>query len=172
MASRISNERKNLTRISGELLVASRLAQRGIMIALQWGSTIGYDILAFDKKGNVAYLEVKTSASFDGDWALQAKYANPEKENIPINMRFICCVNIKNALSEPSIYIFPAEVVASGLRYYFNNNFPNSPTYNLPLNKKPVKKSKEEEIQKVGEFINASKYLENFDILGLDKIEI
>ena len=49
--TKVSNERKNLSRLAGEFLVASRLTQRGYMVALQWGTTIGYDILVFDKAG-------------------------------------------------------------------------------------------------------------------------
>ncbi|MHB8629889.1 MAG: protein NO VEIN domain-containing protein [Aggregatilineales bacterium] len=33
------------------------------MVALQWGTTIGYDILAFEKQGKVAYIEVKSTMS-------------------------------------------------------------------------------------------------------------
>jgi hypothetical protein len=43
-------------RLAGEFLVASRLAQRGYMVSLQWGNTISYDILAFDKLGRVAFI--------------------------------------------------------------------------------------------------------------------
>jgi hypothetical protein len=49
---KVSNEKKNLSRLAGEFLVASRLTQRGYMVTLQWGQTIGYDILVFDKKGS------------------------------------------------------------------------------------------------------------------------
>ncbi|MBW7657657.1 hypothetical protein K1I42_10195 [Hydrogenophilus thermoluteolus] len=45
--TRVSNEKKNLNRLAGEFLVASRLTQRGYMVTLQWGTTIGYDILVF-----------------------------------------------------------------------------------------------------------------------------
>jgi len=40
---KVSNEKKNLNRLAGEFLVASRLAQRGYMVTLQWGNTISYD---------------------------------------------------------------------------------------------------------------------------------
>jgi hypothetical protein len=33
------------------------------MMTLQWGNTIGYDVLVFDKQGHVAFLEVKSTAS-------------------------------------------------------------------------------------------------------------
>src|ERR1051325_10890218 len=120
---KISNEMKNLNRLAGEFLVASRLTQRGYMIALQWGTTIGYDILAFDKSGNVAYIEVKSSASYPRRWVLQSKYANPRDDSIPPEKRFICCVDISTQ-SEPCIYVFPASTVAKGLNYYFSSNFP------------------------------------------------
>ena len=56
---KISNERKNLTRLAGEFLVASRLTRRGYTVSLQWGTTIGYDILVFDKAEHVAFLRGK-----------------------------------------------------------------------------------------------------------------
>jgi hypothetical protein len=61
---RVSNEKKNLNRLAGEFLVASRSAQRGYMVSLQWGNTISYDILAFDKLGKVAFIEVKSTAAY------------------------------------------------------------------------------------------------------------
>src|SRR5260370_14514455 len=67
---------------AGEFLVASRLTQRGYMVALQWGTTIGYDILVFDKKDDVAYLEVKATASHPQKWLLQKKYATPNEDAI------------------------------------------------------------------------------------------
>ena len=75
---KVSNERKNLHRLAGEFLVASRLTQRGYMVTLQWGTAIGYDILVFDKHGDVAFLEVKSSASYSRRWVLQKKYAHPK----------------------------------------------------------------------------------------------
>jgi hypothetical protein len=166
---RVSNEKKNLNRVSGELLVASRLAQRGYMIALQWGNTIGYDILAFDKHGNVAYIEVKTTASYPRRWVLQSKYASPEHDAIPLGNRFICCVDISREDVEPSVFVFPAAIVAKGLHYYFNSRFPNSPSYHLSLDFKPQGRTKQD-VQTVGNHIESPKYLENFDILGLTPV--
>jgi Protein NO VEIN, C-terminal len=80
--NRVSNEKKNLNRLAGEFLVASRLAQRGYMVSLQWGSTVSYDILAFDKKGKIAFIEVKSTASYPRRWVLQSKYANPGSDAI------------------------------------------------------------------------------------------
>ena len=82
--ARVTNEKKNLNRLAGEFLVASRLTQRGYMVTLQWGTTIGYDILVFDKAGNVAFLEVKSSAQYSRRWILQKKYAEPNTEAIPL----------------------------------------------------------------------------------------
>ena len=106
--SRVSNEMKNLVRLSGEFLVASRLSQRGYMTTLQWGTTIGYDILVFDKKGQVAFIEVKSTAAVPNSWALQEKYAIPANGSIPIEKRFICCVDLSLTESEPIIFLFPA----------------------------------------------------------------
>jgi hypothetical protein len=172
---KVTNEKKNLNRIAGELLVASRLTQRGYMIALQWGSTIGYDILAFDKDGNVAYIEVKSSASYTRRWMLQKKYANPHNENIPLGRRFVCCVDLSVKEREPDVYVFPMQIVADGLQYFFSNKFPNSASYHLSLDFKPQGssklKNKTETVLTVGQKINAEMYLENYEILKLKKIE-
>ena len=163
---RVSNERKNLNRLTGEFLVASRLAQRGFMVSLQWGNAISYDILAFDKHGNVAFIEVKTTASYPRRWILQRKYAHPREDAIPIERRFVCCVDISSKEREPSIHVFPASVVAQGLHYYFNSKFPNSPSYHLSLDYKPQGKSKQD-VKTVGAFIDDSKFIEEFASLGL-----
>src|SRR5947199_3484590 len=91
---KVSNERKNLHRLAGEFLVASRLTQRGFMVTLQWGTTISYDILAFDKQGKVAFIEVKSTASYPRRWVLQRKYAQPRDDAIPASRRFVCCVDL------------------------------------------------------------------------------
>ena len=166
---KVSNERKNLHRLAGEFLVASRLAQRGYMVTLQWGNTISYDILAFDKRGSVAFIEVKSTASYPLQWVLQSKYANPEQDTIPLEKRFVCCVDISSKEVEPTVHVFPASVVANGLHYYFNSKFPNSTSYHLSLNFKPQGKSKQD-VQTVGDFIESQKYLENFNILGLTPV--
>ena len=115
----VSNEKKNLTRLAGEFLVASRLTQRGYMVSLQWGNTISYDILAFDKLGKVAFIEVKSTAAYPRDWVLQKKYAHPRADAIPLERRFVCCVDISSKQREPSVHVFPAATVSSGLHYYF-----------------------------------------------------
>jgi len=124
---RASNEKKNLNRLAGEFLVASRLTQRGYMVTLQWGNTISYDILVFDKRGQVAFIEVKSTASCPRRWVLQSKYANPEADAIPLERRFVCCVDISSAQPEPRVYVFPAKAVAAGLHYYYNNKSPTAP---------------------------------------------
>ena len=104
---RVSNERKNLNRLTGEFLVASRIAQRGFMVSLQWGNAISYDILAFDKHGNVAFIEVKCTAAYPRWWVLQSKYAHPREDAIPSERRFVCCVDISSKEQEPCIHVFP-----------------------------------------------------------------
>jgi hypothetical protein len=168
--TKVTNEKKNLNRLAGEFLVASRLTQMGYMVTLQWGTTIGYDILVFDKKGNVAFLEVKSSASYSKRWVLQKKYATPENEAMPIEKRFICCVNLAKKEGQPDVYVFPAKVVANGLDYFFGGKYPNSDSYHLSLNFKPQYRGKEEGIQTVGEFINADSYLEKYDTLGIEPV--
>jgi hypothetical protein len=165
----VSNEKKNLNRLAGEFLVASRLTQRGYMVTLQWGNTISYDILAFDKQGNVVFIEVKSTASYPRRWLLQSKYANPQTDAIPLDRRFVCCVDISSNEREPSVHVFPASVVASGLHYYFNSRFPNSASYQLSLDFKPQGQT-EQEAQSVGQFIQERKYLENFGSLGLTPV--
>lgn len=167
--NRVSNEKKNLNRLAGEFLVASRLAQRGYMVTLQWGNTISYDILAFDKRGNVAFIEVKSTASYSRRWILRSKYANPQEDAIDIDRRFVCCVDLSPKASEPSIHVFPAKVVAAGLHYYFSSRFPNSSSYHLSLDFKPQGQSRAD-VKTVGQFIEEKKYLEYFDVLGLDAV--
>jgi len=141
------------------------------MVTLQWGTTIGYDILVFDKAGNVAFLEVKSSASYSKRWVLQKKYATPENEPMPIEKRFVCCVNLAKPEGEPDVYIFPAKVVAEGMDYFFAGKYPNSDSYHLSLNFKPQYRSKEEGVPTVGEHINADIYLEKYDILGVESVD-
>jgi hypothetical protein len=168
-ADRVTNEKKNLSRLAGEFLVASRLAQRGYMVSLQWGNTISYDILAFDKLGKVAFIEVKSTASYHRRWVLQKKYANPRNDAIPIDRRFVCCVDVSSKEREPSVHVFPASVVSSGLHYYFNSKFPKSSSYHLSLDFKPQGQSKLK-VRTVGQHIEEEKYLENVAILGLDPV--
>jgi hypothetical protein len=166
---RVSNEKKNLNRLAGEFLVASRLTQRGYMVTLQWGNTISYDILAFDKQGKVAFIEVKSTASYSRRWFLQSKYASPQEDAIPLHSRFVCCVDLSDNAREPSVHVFPASVVARGLHYYFNSKFPNSASYHLSLDFKPQGRSKQD-VKTVGEFIEEKKYIEDFDDLDLAPI--
>jgi hypothetical protein len=168
--ARVSNEKKNLHRLAGEFLVASRLTQRGYMITLQWGNTISYDILVFDKTGHVAFLEVKSTAANPRRWVMQKKYANPRSDSIPLDRRFVCCVDLANVEGEPRVYIFPARTVAEGLEYYFGGRFPNSDSYHLSLDFKPQGRTKERGVKTVGEYIKAESFLEKFDTLGIDPI--
>ena len=138
---KVTNEKKNLNRLAGEFLVASRLTQRGYMISLQWGATIGYDILVFDKTGKVAFIEVKTTASNPSRWILQKKYAHPEHDRIPLSQRFVCCVDLSLKNLEPNVYVFPAKTVAEGFRYFYAKGFSKSDSYMFPLNKKPQGKT-------------------------------
>jgi hypothetical protein len=166
---RVSNEKKNLNRLAGEFLVASRLTQRGYMVSLQWGNTISYDILAFDKLGRVAFIEVKSTASYPRRWVLQSKYAHPRNDTIPLEKRFVCCVDLSSKQQEPTVHVFPASTVSSGLHYYFNSKFPKSSSYHLSLDFRPQGKSKEK-VETVGEYIGEKNYLENFGTLGLDAV--
>lgn len=168
--TKVSNEKKNLNRLAGEFLVASRLTQRGYMVALQWGTTIGYDILVFDKAGNSAFIEVKSSATYHRRWVLQAKYANPEADAIPLARRFICCVDLSQDGKEPDVYVFPAKVVADGLHHFFGQKFPNSASYHLSLDFKPQYRTKEDGAATVGEAINADAYRENFSAIGIEPV--
>ena len=140
------------------------------MVTLQWGTTIGYDILVFDKTGNVAFLEVKSSAKYPRRWILQSKYASPEKDTIPLARRFICCVNLTNGKLAPDVFVFPALVVAKGLHYFFSSKFPNSDSYHLSLDFKPQGRTRESSIQTVGEFIDAEGFIDNYALLGIEPV--
>lgn len=167
---KVTNEKKNLTRLAGEFLVASRLTQRGYMISLQWGTTIGYDILVFDKTGKVAFIEVKTSASNPSRWILQKKYAYPENDQIPLSQRFICCVDLTSKNTGPNVYVFPAKIIAKGFRYFYARGFSKSDSYMFPLNKKPRGKIKDIDALTVGQYIEAEKYKENYSIIGINPV--
>ncbi len=167
----VSSERKNLSRLAGEFLVASRLTQRGYMVALQWGTTIGYDILVFDKEEHVAFLEVKAGAQESRRWMLQKKYAFPQEDKIKLSRRFVCCVDLALTGKEPVVYVFPAQVVADGLRYYFSGNYPNSPSFHFSLDFKPQGRTKDPQAATVGQHINSEPYRENFSSLGVKPIE-
>ncbi|MBF0355722.1 MAG: DUF3883 domain-containing protein [Alphaproteobacteria bacterium] len=168
--SRVTHEKKNLNRLAGEFLVASRLTQRGHMVTLQWGTTIGYDILVFDKAGHVAFIEVKTAAQTSQRWILQSKYATPENDRIPLDRRFVCCVDMADGKTTPDVYVFPAMVVANGMNYFFSGMFPNSPSYHLSLDMKPQGRTKEDRVLTVGEFIKADSYLDNYAALGIEPV--
>lgn len=167
---RVSNEKKNLNRLAGEFLVASRLTQRGFMVTLQWGTTIGYDILVFDKAGKVAFLEVKSSAQYSRRWILQSKYAFPERDTIPLARRFVCCIDLANGALAPTVYLFPAAVVAKRLHYFFSSKFPNSLSYHLSLDFKPQGRTKELGVQTVGEFIEGESFVDNYALLGVTPV--
>uniref|UniRef100_A0A7C2JW68 DUF3883 domain-containing protein n=1 Tax=Schlesneria paludicola TaxID=360056 RepID=A0A7C2JW68_9PLAN len=168
--AKVSNERKNLHRLAGEFLVASRLSQRGFMTALQWGNVISYDILAFDKEGNSAFIEVKSTASHTRRWVMQKKYADPKVDAIPLDRRFVCCVDLTPKTCEPKVFVFPARVVAEGLKYYFSGKFPNSESYHLSLDFRPVGRTKVPGVLTVGQFIRADEYLESWDRLGIKAV--
>jgi hypothetical protein len=168
--AKVTNEKKNLNRLAGEFLVASRLTQRGYMIALQWGTTIGYDILVFDKTENVAYVEVKATAAHPRKWLLQKKYAKPSDDAIREARRFVCCVDLTPRDREPDIYVFPAVVVAEGLRYFYSGRFSRSSSYVLPLNSRPSGRTRDASCLTVGDHIECEKYRDNFASLGVSGI--
>ena len=167
---KVSNEKKNLSRLAGEFLVASRLTQRGYMVTLQWGTTIGYDILVFDKSGKVAFLEVKSTASNPQRWILQSKYAHPEKDSIPLTRRFVCCVDLTVSDTAPNVYVFPAAVVASGLSYFYGGRYSKSPSYMFALDASPRGSGRNSNVTTVGEHIGAPKYIDNFALLGVGTV--
>jgi hypothetical protein len=117
-----------------------------------------------------AFLEVKSSASYTRRWVLQKKYASPETDPIPLEKRFVCCVDLAVLEGQPRVYVFPAAIVAKGLRYYFGGHFPNSSSYHLSLDFKPQRLAKELGVQKVGEHIVADSYLEKYDAIGVQAI--
>ena len=169
MPERVSNERKNLTRLAGEFLVASRLTQRGYMISLQWGTTIGYDILVFDKTGRVAFIEVKTSASHSCKWLLQRKYAWPEEDRIPAKSRFIACVDLTQN-PEPDVYVFPCQTVAVGLEYVYAGSFSRSPSFAFPLDSRPRGNSRVMESPTLREHVAADAFRDNCAALGVEPL--
>jgi hypothetical protein len=159
--SKVSNERKDLSRLAGEFLVASRLTQHGYMVALQWGTTIGYDILVFDKAHNVAYVEVKATASHSRKWFLQKKYATPSEDAISADKHFICCVDLTPG-NQPISTSF-----LKGLHYFYSSRFSRSPSYVLALDSKPRGHALDKNCLALGEHIQCEKYLGRFEALGV-----
>ncbi len=137
------------------------------MVSLQWGSTIGYDILVFDKNGQNAFLEVKTTASNPGCWPLQKKYAHPEHGAISSKRHFVCCVDLAASRVDPRIYVFPASVVADGLKYAYSGRFSKSPTYRFALDAKPRGRTHEAETATLRNHIKADTYVDRYDQLGV-----
>ena len=129
-----------------------------------------YDILVFDKDGHVAFLEVKSGAQESRRWILQKKYAFPDEDKISAKTRFVCCVDLAVAGKEPDVYVFPCEVVAEGMRYFFSGHYPNSTSFHLSLDFKPQGRTKEKDVPTVGQHINANSYKEKFDGLGVKPI--
>jgi hypothetical protein len=164
----VSNERNNLPRLAGEFRVASRLTQRGYTISLQGGTTIGYDILVFDKSGRVAFIEVKTSASHRGEWLLQKKYASPEDDRIPAKSRFVACVDLTAGARQPHVYLFPCRTVATGLNYVYGGRFSQSPSYAFPLDSRPKGTTEHPTLR---EHISADTFLENYGALGVEPLQ-
>jgi hypothetical protein len=68
---------------------------------------------------------------------------------------------------EPDVYVFPCEVVAEGMRYFFSGHYPNSTSFHLSLDFKPQGRTKEKDVPTVGQHINANSYKEIFDGLGV-----
>lgn len=170
MLERISNERKNLTRLAGEFLVASRLTQRVYMVSLQWGTTIGYDILVFDKSGRVAFIEVKTTASHSSKWPLQRRYASPKDDRINPKARFIACVDLTPKNRDPDVHLFPCSTIAEGLKYVYGGRFSKSPTFAFPLGQRPHGRTKSLDAATLGDHIQAQKYLNRYDHLGVEPL--
>jgi hypothetical protein len=110
-------------------------------------------------------------ASHPQRWLLQAKYARPEADSIPLARRFVCCVDLTISKAAPSVYVFPAQVVANGLHYFYAKGFSASPSYMLALDAKPRGRTQESSVTTVGEFIEAPKYLDRFDLLGISSVE-
>jgi hypothetical protein len=142
------------------------------MTALQWGNGISYDILVFDKLGQSAFLEVKASASHRRRWILQSKYANPASDSIPLDRRFVCCVDLTPKDCEPHVYVFPAAVVATGLHCFLSSKFPRSSSYHLSLDFKPSGKGNLAGTKSVGEFICADDYLESWVNSGSNRLRL
>jgi hypothetical protein len=141
------------------------------MVALQWGTTIGYDILVFDKAHHVAYVEVKATASHSRKWLLEKKYTKPSEDAIDADQRFICCVDLTPRDSEPDVFVLPARVVADGFNYSYNKRFSRSPSFEFALNSKPGHHTRDENFLTAGEHIESNKYVGRFDVLGVKSVD-
>jgi hypothetical protein len=127
-------------------------------------------ILVFDKGGQVAYVEVKSTASHPHKWLLQKKYATPSGDAISQARRFICCVDLTPKDREPDIYVFPSAIVSDALHYFYSSRFSRSPSYVLALNSKPRGRTRDASCVTVGEHIGHERYLDRFDGLGVASV--
>ncbi len=110
-----------LTKQTGEYLVAAELCRRGFIATTFTGNVPIYDIVASDANGNHVLIQVKTSRS--ANWQLdiqdcaQVEYDGKKQEltkPLPIPISNLICIFLK--LNEPGkdqFFIFPSNELQS-----------------------------------------------------------
>lgn len=110
MAKKTTQTNKQHVRLAAEYLIASELNRRRLHAGIQVGTSVAYDIAAFDDYGHIAYLEVKGTQK--PGWILGEKAKRKRNKNIFYAL--IAFGTVKNT-EKPEIFIVPAAVVAKTL---------------------------------------------------------
>ena len=119
--TRVSNEQKNLNRLAGKFSL-----RHGLHNAASWSRFNGVRpsamTLVFDKGGNVAFLEVKSSAKYSRRRYSTEKTPRPKKTLSLLAP--ISAVSISNGELAADVLSFPAAVVAKAAHYFFRQQVP------------------------------------------------
>ena len=67
----------------------------------------------------------------------------------------------------PEIYVFPASIVASGLRYFYGGRFSKSSSYMFVLDLSLRGSGRNLSVPTVSQYIGAYKYIDNYLSLGM-----
>ncbi len=157
LRARTPGDRKKLSRtlsgIAGEYFVAGELSRRGYVASLTLRNTRGIDILASNVDATKSVgIQVKTTQAGKGDWLLTEAAEADSAKNL-----YYAFVRL-NALGMPEYYIVPRAIVAKYVRIE-----------HLKWRHKPRRDGKPHNETSMRTFRDrADKYLDRWDLLGLD----
>ena len=101
---------KQHVRLAAEYLITSELNRRCFHATIQVGTSVYYDIAAFDDHGHIVYLEVKGSQK--PGWMLGAKARTKRDKNLFYAL--VAFGTVEDA-EKPEIFIVPSAVIADAL---------------------------------------------------------
>lgn len=142
---------KILKGVAGEYLVAGELSKRGYVASITLKNTRGFDILVANSEATKQVaIQVKTDSKNSEYWILSEQADNYYSDNF-----FYVLVKLKGLNERPDFYIVPSKVVADQVRKehaaYYKAKGKNPADYTM---------------RKF--FGKEQKYLEKWDLLGLD----